>query len=140
MFELVTRMHFSSESEAQDAYDQMEARAIHASVRTQPGAESLSYSRLKDDDTGAILSEWHTDTFRIVRDGPEQPPVHDAPEWIQPTGAQDAYPANDVFGQQTRVVHNGLYWINTHGDDNSWEPGGDGIGSNIWQEDGEVSA
>ncbi|TQE93548.1 MAG: hypothetical protein FKY71_18150 [Spiribacter salinus] len=137
MFELVTRMHFDAQADADDAYAQMQARAVNASVRTQAGAESLSYARLTDDSDGAVLDEWHTDTFGIVRDGAEQPPVHDAPEWIQPNGVQDAYPANDVFGQQTRVVHNGSYWINSHGDANTWEPGT--VADTIWQEDGAVT-
>lgn len=38
------------------------------------------------------------------------------PEWIQPTGAQDAYMTGD------KVSHNDLHWIST-ADNNVWEPG-----------------
>lgn len=38
-------------------------------------------------------------------------------EWVQPTGAQDAYAAGAT------VTHNGQTWTNTHGDGNVWEPG-----------------
>ena len=39
------------------------------------------------------------------------------PAWVQPTGAQDAYPAG------AEVSHNGQNWRNTHGNGNVWEPG-----------------
>lgn len=38
------------------------------------------------------------------------------PEWIQPTGASDAYMAGD------KVSHNDKHWIST-ADNNVWEPG-----------------
>lgn len=38
------------------------------------------------------------------------------PEWIQPTGAQDAYANGD------KVSHNGKHWISDY-DNNTWEPG-----------------
>lgn len=38
------------------------------------------------------------------------------PEWIQPTGAQDAYQRGD------KVSHNDKHWISTS-DNNVWEPG-----------------
>lgn len=38
------------------------------------------------------------------------------PEWVQPTGAQDAYRVGD------KVSHNGKHWINTL-DYNTYEPG-----------------
>ena len=37
--------------------------------------------------------------------------------WVQPTSAQDAYEAGAI------VTHNGLTWINTHGNGNVWVPG-----------------
>ena len=39
------------------------------------------------------------------------------PEWIQPTGAHDAYPLG------AKVSHNGKHWINTGKDGNEYEPG-----------------
>ena len=44
-------------------------------------------------------------------------PGEEWPEWRQPLGAEDAYPA------WAKVSHNGKHWINTHGDGNVWEPG-----------------
>lgn len=38
------------------------------------------------------------------------------PEWVQPTGAQDAYMKGD------KVSHNGKHWESTV-DNNVWEPG-----------------
>ncbi len=38
------------------------------------------------------------------------------PEWVQPTGAQDAYQRGD------KVSHNNKHWIST-ADSNVWEPG-----------------
>jgi len=40
----------------------------------------------------------------------------DVPEWVQPTGAQDAYAKGD------KVTHNGKTWVST-ADNNVWEPG-----------------
>ena len=39
------------------------------------------------------------------------------PAWVQPIGAEDAYPAG------AGVSHNGRRWRNTYGDGNVWEPG-----------------
>ena len=45
----------------------------------------------------------------------EQDP-HDIPEWVQPTGAHDAYALGD------KVRHNGKVWESDY-DSNIWEPG-----------------
>ena len=42
--------------------------------------------------------------------------VEEFPEWVQPTGAHDAYNKGD------KVTHNGLRWISA-ADSNVWEPG-----------------
>lgn len=42
--------------------------------------------------------------------------IEEWPEWIQPTGAQDAYKLGD------KVSHLGKHWISDY-DDNVWEPG-----------------
>ena len=42
--------------------------------------------------------------------------VEEFPEWVQPTGAHDAYKKGD------KVTHNGLRWISA-ADSNVWEPG-----------------
>lgn len=42
--------------------------------------------------------------------------VEEWPEWVQPTGAQDAY------AKGSKVIHNGKKWISSY-DANVWEPG-----------------
>lgn len=42
--------------------------------------------------------------------------VEEWPEWVQPTGAQDAY------AKDSKVTHNGKKWISSY-DANVWEPG-----------------
>lgn len=42
--------------------------------------------------------------------------IEEWPEWIQPTGAQDAYQIDD------KVSHNNKYWVSTV-NANVWEPG-----------------
>lgn len=43
-------------------------------------------------------------------------PSHEFPEWIQPTGATDAYMKGD------KVSHNEKHWVSDY-DNNTWEPG-----------------
>lgn len=42
--------------------------------------------------------------------------IDEWPEWIQPTGAQDAYMSGD------KVSHNEKHWV-SNADNNVWEPG-----------------
>ena len=42
--------------------------------------------------------------------------IDEYPEWVQPTGAQDAYV------KDSKVTHNGKKWISSY-DANVWEPG-----------------
>lgn len=42
--------------------------------------------------------------------------IEEWPEWVQPTGAQDAYMMGD------KVSHNDQHWVSTV-DNNTWEPG-----------------
>ena len=42
--------------------------------------------------------------------------VEEWPEWVQPTGAQDAY------AKDSKVTYNGKKWISSY-DANVWEPG-----------------
>ena len=44
-------------------------------------------------------------------------PAEEWPEWRQPLGAEDAYPAG------AKVSHQGKHWVNSHGNGNVWEPG-----------------
>jgi len=47
---------------------------------------------------------------------PEPTPEPTVPEWVQPTGAGDAYMLDD------HVMHNGVEWVSIV-DNNTWEPG-----------------
>jgi len=121
-YALIVHATFSAQVDAQDAYDQIRARAQNASVAKigEPG-ERTSHSYLRDESDGAMIARWHIDGFGILRDG--EPDPNNPPAWIQPTGSQDAYPALDVRGNTTRVTHNSVTWENSHGDGNTWEPG-----------------
>ena len=54
-------------------------------------------------------------------------PAEEWPEWIQPTGAHNAY------AKGAKVTHGGKTWISMV-DNNVWEPGAAGIGPTIWKE------
>jgi hypothetical protein len=116
---------FANQADAQHIYDQALAVATNASVEHigDPTNERTSYALVGEEINGEVVvaQTWHIDLFGIVRNG--QPVFDDAPPWIQPTGAQNAYPALNVRGEETRVTHNGQVWRNTHGDANTWEPG-----------------
>lgn len=116
---------FSNLADAQHILDQSRAVAMNASVARigEPG-ERTSHALLGDeqvDGTLSIQDQWHIDRFGILR---SFAPIPDdvVPEFIQPSGSQDAYPALDVFGNVTRVMFNSLLWENTHGDGNVWAP------------------
>lgn len=117
---------FASKADADHIYDQAKAVATTASVaRIGEAGERTSHCGVfneQPDGTLAKERQWHIDRFGIVR---ETDPVPDdvIPEWVAPTGAQDAYPATDVIGNTTKTTHNGAVWENTHGDGNTWEPG-----------------
>lgn len=117
---------FASKADADHIYDQAKAVATTASVaRIGEAGERTSHCGVFDEQADGTLvkdRQWHIDRFGIVR---ETDPVPDdvIPDWVQPTGAQDAYPAMDVFGAVSKVKHNGLIWENTHGAGNTWEPG-----------------
>lgn len=116
---------FDERSSADHIYQQTKTVAIHASLNNITESEGYtSYFGVYEeqpDGTLAPLSFWHVDKFGIVREG--QPTPVDPPLWVQPLGAADSYPAQDLLGQQTLVELSGAQWLNTHGDGNSWEPG-----------------
>jgi len=115
---------FSNKSDADHIYDQAITVAMNASVAHvgEPG-ERTSHGFVAEEVEGALVvnRSWHIDLFGIVRSG--EPDLAEAPAWIQPTGSQDAYPANNVRGDQTKVRHIEQIWVNTHGNGNVWEPG-----------------
>ena len=52
--------------------------------------------------------------------------IEEWPEWVQPTGAQDAYNTGD------KVSHNGKHWVSLV-NANVWEPGATGT-EMLWEE------
>ena len=116
---------FESQANALHVFNQSQAVAVHSSV-AEIGlpSERTSHATLaqeNQDGSLTVLNHWHLDLFGIVRTG--QPDENNPPTWIQPTGAQDAYPALDKRGDETRVNHLGQVWRNTHGNANVWAPG-----------------
>lgn len=125
-YRLLAFLEFDSQAQAQDAFNQLEARATNTRVRGLGTAKGrLSYARMEDQtgESPVLVDQFFVDTFGIVRVGEYTPPPNTYPLWIQPTGAQDSYPAVNAAGETTRVEHNGSVWENTHGDGNSWAPG-----------------
>lgn len=131
MYVVLVHATFQNLADAQHIYDQSFSVATNASVENTGDLEQerSSYAIVGEEINGQIQvsSSWHIDLFGIVRTG--QPDFSDPPPWIQPTGAQDAYPALNVRGEVTHVTHNGSSWRNVHGDANTWEPGVSG-----WEE------
>ena len=115
---------FELQANADHIYDQAKSVATTASVQhIGEAGERTSYMGVYEeqlDGTLVPIRKWHIDTFGIVREGAVDP--NDPPAWIQPTGAQDAYPLLNVRGTASKVTHNGFTWTNTTAT-NTWEPG-----------------
>lgn len=106
-------------------YDQIKSVMVNASVaRIGEAGERTSYCTVgteNPDGTLTTTSRLFIDIFGIVREG--EPDPNDVPTWIQPSGAQDAYPLTNVRGEDTEVVYDGGVWQNTGSDANIWQPG-----------------
>lgn len=104
---------FANKADADHIYDQAISVATNASVAHlgQP-QERTSHGFVAEEVDGELVVDrsWHIDLFGIVRSG--EPFVGDVPPWIQPTGAQDAYPLLNVRGGETLVTHDGKTWRN----------------------------
>lgn len=133
MREIIMRVVMDDDAQAQDMLDQITARMTNTTVGDPAGpAERTSYVRMQDPADGSLVAMEHVDEFGIVRNGEyTAPDPH--PIWVQPTGAQDSYPANRLDGDPTRVVRNGRIYLNVHGNGNSWEPGTD---PSLWEDEG----
>jgi len=119
---------------AQDTFNQLAARMVNSSVaRIGEAGERTSYCVMgseNPDGTLTVIDKRHVDIFGIVRSGEPDPAI--PPNWVQPTGAQDAYPLTDVRGDPARVQVAGVIWENTSAA-NTFAPGVFG-----WDEIGPV--
>ena len=115
---------FVNQSDADFIYDQSKAVAVNASVANigQPSERTSYMGVYEEQPDGSLvpLRQWYVDTFGIVREGEQDP--NTPPAWIQPTGAQDAYPLLNVDGDPAQVTHNGSTWQNNTAA-NTFEPG-----------------
>jgi len=114
-FVVLIHATFDTKADADHIYDQAKQVATTASVaRIGSAGERTSYCGVFDeqlDGTMTKTSQWHIDRFGIVR---ESAPVPNdiVPEWVQPLGAQDAYPLTDVFDNPAKVTYLGDEWVN----------------------------
>lgn len=117
---------FANKADADHIYDQAMSVATNASIAHigEETEERTSHAMVAEEQADGSLvvdRSWHVDTFGIIRSG--EPDMGNPPNWIQPTGAQDAYPAQNVRGDVTRVRHDSKTWENSHGNGNTWVPG-----------------
>lgn len=86
--------------------------------------------RVRDEDTLYKCVQAHTSQSDWTPDATPalwtRVSIDEWPEWVQPTGAQDAYNEGD------KVSHNEKHWVSLV-DANVWEPGAVGTES-LWQE------
>lgn len=116
---------FNNKADADHIYDQAMTVATNASVARigEPGERTSHGGVYEEQADGTLVPDrrFHIDRFGIVR--PNQLiPDDQIPEWVQPLGAQDAYPLTDVFGNPTVVSVGGVLWQNTS-DANTQAPG-----------------
>jgi hypothetical protein len=123
----VVQIHatFANKADADHVYDQAMAVAMNASVARigEPGERTSHGGVFDEQSDGSLVADrqFHIDRFGIVRSG-QMVPGDEIPEHIMPTGAQDAYPLTDVFGNPTRVRSGGKVWQNNT-PTNTWAPG-----------------
>lgn len=72
--------------------------------------------------------------FRVYRTAPPDPDLP-PPDWDPAIAGQGGYPEFwDGTTNPVIVSHAGKTWLNTHGDNNVWEPGAVGVHDSIWAE------
>ena len=107
---------FDNKADADFIYNQAKSVATVASVaRIGQAGERTSHCGVFSEAADGTLTkdrQWHLDRFGIVRE--TDPVTNDViPDWVQPLGAQDAYPLLDVFGNPAQVQYGGSVWQNT---------------------------
>src|SRR5690554_3773974 len=99
---VIVHATFEDKADADHIYDQVKAVATTASVaHIGEEGERTSHAFVGDEQPdGSIVvnRSWHIDLFGIVREG--EPDLKGAPDWIEPTGSHDSYPAANVRGEE----------------------------------------
>lgn len=94
----------------------------------EPGRTYATGDRVKHEDLLYKCVQGHTSQDNWTPDATPalwtRVSVDEWPEWVQPTGAQDAYPTG------AKVSHNGKHWVSLV-DNNVWEPGTSYL---LWEE------
>ena len=94
----------------------------------QTGKNYAAWDRVKHEDILYRCVQGHTSQDNWTPDATPalwtRVSMEEWPEWVQPTGAQDAYMTGD------KVSHNGKHWISVV-DNNVWEPGSSYL---LWEE------
>ena len=116
----------SSETAALSDEDALNVAALYPTWASRVGEEVQAGERLWYDgklykvvQTHTTQEDWTPDATPALY---TEISIEEYPEWVQPTGAQDAYNTGD------KVSHNGKHWESLV-DSNVWEPGVYG-----WQE------
>lgn len=119
LLEAVKRMLATDASELSDE-DALAVAALYPTWASKIGEQVAVGTRLWDDgklwkviQSHTVQEDWRpADAVSLF----VEVSIEEWPEWVQPTGAQDAYNTGD------RVSHNGSHWESTI-DGNVWEPG-----------------
>jgi len=123
----------STDTEELSDEDALDVAALFPTWKSKVGKEVVVGERLWYNEKLYKVVQAHTASEQWVPD--HNPALYTGisivewPEWVQPTGAQDAYNSGD------KVTHNDKHWISDV-DANVWEPGAVGTES-LWHEQEE---
>jgi hypothetical protein len=123
----------STDTEELSDEDALDVAALFPTWKSKVGKEVAVGERLWYNEKLYKVVQAHTASEQWVPD--HNPALYteisivEWPEWVQPTGAQDAYNSGD------KVTHNDKHWISDV-DANVWEPGAVGTES-LWHEQEE---
>ena len=123
----------STDTEELSDEDALDVAALFPTWKSKVGKEVVVGERLWYNEKLYKVVQAHTASEQWVPD--HNPALYteisivEWPEWVQPTGAQDAYNSGD------KVTHNDKHWISDV-DANVWEPGAVGTES-LWHEQEE---
>ena len=129
MFRTLAQTDVITPADALDNAGMFPAWADCIGQRADPGSywrHNDTLWRVNAGQEHVIQADWSPDLSPSLF-SPAANPAEEWPEWIQPTGAHNAYAVG------AKVTHSGKTWISMV-DNNTWEPGAAGIGDTIWRE------